>query len=803
MLPCLQPRLGKVGGPVRCLGKALPARRLLAPGLRSGQHARNLVAVREAAATDLVETKAKEPQNGKVATDVDSTVVASTDLSNGTILYDARAAEVSASAQEAAASANGADNAAHASSSNGNGSAAAVSSALPAPPPVVPSSMPKPAAVTASSVSTDEVAPQSTASLDRAMDPTAAGQIETVAATASSEVKKPTTAAGTPYSNPGGRWSQFKTYSTFQRTFEIWSFAFQFAWRYVLLNQKFTYGKEGMTKEAVSARKKELAIWLREGLVRLGPTFIKIGQQFSTRVDVLSPEFVKELEKLQDNVPPFDREAARGILEASLGRPVEEVFEEFEMEPIAAASLGQVHLARLRGGQRVVVKVQRPGLKDLFDIDLKNIRALAVWLQKIDPKTDGAARDWVAIYDECSRILYQEIDYRLEGKNADRFRENFANVDWVKVPKVYWEYSGQEVLVLEYVPGTKINDGPAIDRLGLDRKRLARLSVESYLQQILRHGFFHADPHPGNVAVDPENGGRLIYYDFGMMGSLAPEVKSGLLELFYGVYNRDPDRCLEALTIMGVYLPTGDKTAVRRTAEFFLKGFQDRLDSQRAEREAKGDEYNKSYKPQRSKDEAKERRRQILSSIGEDLLLAANDQPFRFPATFTFVVRSFTVLDGIGKSLDPRFDISEIAAPYARELLLEGSPVGAKLQREFQKGLANQNRALKNLFVGPNKIDDIAVTMQRLERGDLKLRVRALEAERALTRVQAWQRVIAAALAASTLVNIGTVLSVSALTAGATASFAGAALFGLMLLKNYLKVVQLEKKELQLSGQAA
>ncbi|GIM03175.1 hypothetical protein Vretimale_7990, partial [Volvox reticuliferus] len=806
MLPCVQLRPGKFGGPIRHLRSALPVRCLVRPRVLNGQHARNLVAVREAAATELVEANATDSQNGKIV-EVDSTVVSPANLSNGTILYDARAGEASAVSETVGVDSNGNGfgngNGLHAigngssttSGSNGNGAAAA--NAFPMPPPAVQS---KPVAA---GPSASELPSMSTVSLDNAMDPQAGGQIETVAATSTQDVRKPTTAAGTPYSNPGGRWSQFKTYSVFQRTFEIWSFAFQFAFRYVLLNQKFTYGKEGMTKEAVSARKKELAIWLREGLVRLGPTFIKIGQQFSTRVDVLSPEFVKELEKLQDNVPPFDREAALSILEASLGSRVDEVFEEFDMEPIAAASLGQVHLARLRGGQRVVVKVQRPGLKDLFDIDLKNIRALAVWLQKVDPKTDGAARDWVAIYDECSRILYQEIDYRLEGKNADRFRENFTDVDWVKVPKVYWEYSGQEVLVLEYVPGTKINDGAAIDKLGLDRKRLARLSVESYLQQILRHGFFHADPHPGNVAVDSANGGRLIYYDFGMMGSLAPEVKSGLLELFYGVYNRDPDRCLEALTTMGVYLPTGDKTAVRRTAEFFLKGFQDRLEAQRAEREAKGDDYSRSFKPQRTKDEAKERRRQILASIGEDLLLAANDQPFRFPATFTFVVRSFTVLDGIGKSLDPRFDISEIAAPYARELLLEGNPVTSKLEREFKKGLANQNRAIKNLFVGPNKIEDIAATMQRLERGDLKLRVRALEAERALTRVQAWQRVIVAALAASTLVNIGTVLSVSALTAGATASFAGAAMFGLMLLKNYFKVVQLEKKELQLSGQAA
>ncbi|GAX86383.1 hypothetical protein CEUSTIGMA_g13795.t1 [Chlamydomonas eustigma] len=292
-----------------------------------------------------------------------------------------------------------------------------------------------------------------TKSMDLAVEPAAASHVQTVAATSTSasapanqnevvagslsaasqnadiarqaaeakaaaELRATRSASGTPYKNPGGKWAQIKGYSTFQRTLEIWGFAIQFAVKYILLGQKWTYGKKGMEKEAVSARKKELAVWLREGLVRLGPTFIKIGQQFSTRVDVLAPEFVKELEMLQDNVPPFDSETAKDILKANLGRPVEEVFEEFQSEPIAAASLGQVHLAKVNG-QKVVVKIQRPGLKALFDIDLKNVRALAVWLQKVDPKTDGAARDWVAIYDECSRILYQEIDYRLEGKNAD------------------------------------------------------------------------------------------------------------------------------------------------------------------------------------------------------------------------------------------------------------------------------------------------------------------------------------------------------------------------------------------------
>ena len=548
------------------------------------------------------------------------------------------------------------------------------------------------------------------------------------AAAGSSSSSSSSTSSPTPYKEPGGRWGRFKSYSTFQRTWEIWTFAATFFFKLWLVNQKFSYKKNagGMTEEAVSAKKGALAAWLREGLVRLGPTFIKIGQQFSTRVDVLSPEFIKELEKLQDNVPSFSSDKAVAIIENGLGKKIDEVFEEFDREPIAAASLGQVHVAKLNG-ERVVVKVQRPGLKDLFDIDLKNVRVLAEWLQKVDPKSDGAARDWVAIYDECSRILYQEIDYTLEGKNADRFRTNFESTPWIKVPKVLWEYTTPEVLTLEYVPGVKINRAAELDRMGVDRKLLARRTVEAYLQQLLTYGFFHADPHPGNIAVDAEEGGRLIYYDFGMMGSIPNDVRSGLLELFYGVYKRNVDGCLDALVKMGVLVPGGDRTAVRRTGEFFLQSFEDRLKEQKEQRKV-DPSIDDSFKPQRSKDEAKQRRKQILASIGEDLLVASADKPFRFPATFTFVVRSFTVLDGIGKALDPRFDISEISAPYARELLLEGSPQYAKLQEEWGKRIDLQNRAFVNLFKGPNMIEDVFEVIKQLERGDLKLRVRALEA---------------------------------------------------------------------------
>ncbi|GFY94166.1 ABC2 homolog 13 [Actinidia rufa] len=506
---------------------------------------------------------------------------------------------------------------------------------------------------------------------------------------------------------PGGRWNRFRTYSTIQRTLEIWGSVLTFIFKAWLNNQKFSY-QGGMTEEKKVQRRKDLAKWLKETILRLGPTFIKIGQQFSTRVDILAQEYVDQLSELQDQVPPFPSDTAISIVEEELGAPVNDIFERFDYEPIAAASLGQVHRAKLKG-KEVVIKVQRPGLKDLFDIDLKNLRVIAEYLQKVDPKSDGAKRDWVAIYDECANVLYQEIDYTKEAANAELFADNFRNMDYVKVPTIFWEYTTPQVLTMEYVPGIKINRTQALDQLGVDRQRLSRYAVESYLEQILSHGFFHADPHPGNIAVDDFNGGRLIFYDFGMMGSISPNIREGLLEVFYGVYEKDPEKVLQAMVQMGVLVPTGDMTAVRRTAMFFLNSFEERLVAQRKEREMAKQKLG--FKKPLSKEERIEKKKQRLAAI---------------------------VLDGIGKGLDPRFDITEIAKPYALELL-RFREAGIE---DFRKRWDRQSRAFYNLFRQAERVEKLAEVIQRLEQGDLKLRVRALESERAFQRVAAVQKTI-------------------------------------------------------------
>ncbi|KAI3851749.1 hypothetical protein MKX03_018122 [Papaver bracteatum] len=600
---------------------------------------------------------------------------------------------------------------------------------------------------------------------------------------------------------PGGRWNKFKTYSTIQRSLEIWGFVISFLFKAWFNNQKFAY-RGGMTEAKKVLRRKTLAKWLKESILRLGPTFIKIGQQFSTRVDILAQEYVDQLSELQDQVPPFPSKTAVSIIEEELGGPVNDIFDRFDFEPIAAASLGQVHRARLKN-EEVVIKVQRPGLKDLFDIDLKNLRVIAEYLQKIDPKSDGAKRDWVAIYDECANVLYQEIDYTQEATNAELFASNFKDMDYVKVPSIYWKYTTPQVLTMEYVPGIKINRIKALDQLGVDRKKLGRYAVESYLEQILSHGFFHADPHPGNIAVDDVNGGRLIFYDFGMMGSISPNIREGLLEAFYGVYEKDPDRVLQSMVQMGVLVPTGDLTAVRRTAQFFLNTFEERLAAQRKEKEElAAAEAVIGFKQPLSKEEKIAKKKQRLAAIGEDLLSIAADQPFRFPATFTFVVRAFSVLDGIGKGLDPRFDITEIAKPYALELLRFREAGVEVVIKDFKKRWERQNQAIYNLFRQADRVEKLAAVIQRLEQGDLKLRVRALESERSFLRVAAMQKTIGSAVAAGSLVNLATILYFNSVRMPAVATYMFTAFFSIQVLFGLLKVKKLDQQERLITGTA-
>lgn len=500
------------------------------------------------------------------------------------------------------------------------------------------------------------------------------------------------------------RWAR-ENYTRWGRLIDIWRFVLTWLFYLWLDQQAWSYGGQP-TAERKAKRRRARAIWIRETLLHLGPTFIKVGQFFSTRADLFPSEYVEELSKLQDRVPAFGYEQVAAIVQQELGKPIEQIYSYFDPTPLAAASLGQVHRAKLKTGEEVVVKVQRPGLTRLFTIDLEICRGIAEFFQ-YHTRWGGPGRDWIGIYEECRRTLWEEVDYLNEGRNADTFRRNFRDMPQIAVPKVYWRYTSPRLLTLEYLPGIKISDYEALSAAGLDRKLLARLGAEAYLRQLLKDGFFHADPHPGNIAVKPD--GTLIFYDFGMMGRIRPGIKEKLVAMLAAVVAKNADLVVASLVELGVLVPTADLAPVRRSVQYMLDHFMDKPFSN-------------------SSDEIS------VMAISEDLYELAYDQPFRFPATFTFVMRALTTLEGLGKSLDPEFNFLEVAKPFAEELMNGSKPETETLLAQVSRQAAEFTSSSLSL---PRRLE---ATLSKLEQGELRLRVRSSEAERLLRKLNSTGR---------------------------------------------------------------
>ena len=521
------------------------------------------------------------------------------------------------------------------------------------------------------------------------------------------------------YNDKAYRWNR-QNYSRHRRFLDIWTFVWLLLGSLWLNSKPWSY-RGGMTPEKQSTRRLAQAIWIRETFLDLGPTFIKVGQFFSTRADIFPSEYVEELSKLQDRVPAFSYEQAEAIIQEDLGKTVSKLYRTFDPVPLAAASLGQVHRAQLHSGEEVVVKVQRPGLRQLFTIDLGILKGITRYFQN-HPEW-GRGRDWLGIYEECCRILWQEIDYLNEGRNADTFRRNFRQETWVQVPRVFWRYASSRVLTLEYLPGIKISHYEALEAAGLERKMLAQLGAKAYLMQILNSGFFHADPHPGNLAVSPS--GELIFYDFGMMGQIQAITREKLLEMFFGIAQKDGDKVMVSLIELGVLAEAEDMGPVRRSIQYMLDNFMDRPFEN-----------------------------QSVTEISEDLYEIAYGQPFRFPATFTFVMRAFSTLEGVGKGLDPDFNFMEVARPFATQIMTNGNPSpGNDLFSELSRQAAQMSNTAFGL---PQRLEQ---TLDKLEQGDIRVRVRSLETERLLRRLSS--------------VNMGTnyTLLIAAFTLSATILF--------------------------------
>ncbi|MUV56703.1 Predicted unusual protein kinase regulating ubiquinone biosynthesis, AarF/ABC1/UbiB family [Halogeometricum rufum] len=437
-------------------------------------------------------------------------------------------------------------------------------------------------------------------------------------------------------------------------------------------------GRRTVTTEMQAER----AQILLDSLLTLGPTFIKLGQLLSTRPDILPPQYIEVLSSLQDDVPPAPWSDAKQVLEEELG-PIDEAFASFDDDPISGASLGQVYTARY-DGEDVAVKVRRPGIESLVEADLRVVRwSLPILMRFIG---QGRAFSLENLADEFAKTIRQEMDYGRERRILEQIRSNFEGDRTIRIPDPVEERSGPRVLTMEYLPGTKINDVAAIDEMGVDRTELATRLQRIYLQMIIDDGVFHADPHPGNLAVDEE--GRIIFYDFGMSGRVDPFIQDKIVDFYVAVANQNIDGILDALVEMGTLSPEADRQVMGDVMELAIA-------------DARGEDIEQ-YRVQ-----------QIIEQVESTIY----EFPLRLPRNLALVLRVATVVEGVCVTLDPEFDFISVATDYLRE---EGYYEETAKELVADAGRQMQ-RTTEALFTVPPKLDRV---LDRVERENLTVNVR-------------------------------------------------------------------------------
>lgn len=535
------------------------------------------------------------------------------------------------------------------------------------------------------------------------------------------------------------RWQRTKS-SLFARQVEIFAATAKLLW---------FLGLDRLRGNLDAAHRQRRAKWLVHTLLDLGPTFIKIGQALSTRGDLLPLEYIRALAQLQDKVPEFSSEEAIAIIETELNSSIHTLYRDFDRFPIAAASLGQVHKARLHSGEEVVVKVQRPGLEKLFNLDFQVLYQLVMFCERFFHWT--RKYDLESIYQEFRTLIYQEIDYVNEGQNADRFRHNFEESSNILVPKVYWRYSTGKVLTLEYLPGIKINDRETLEATGIDVRELNTLGIGCYLQQLLIDGFFHTDPHPGNMAVTPQ--GQIIFYDFGMMSEINSLNKSEMTRSFFAVLRKDTDEVLETLVAMGLVENNSDMTPVRNLIQFALDRFRDRPVEFQEFRELK-----------------------------MELYAMFEQQPFRLPAQMTFVLKALGTLDGIARTLDNQYSIITCAKPFVKKLVVDNQRERGQIFGE----LARQAKGfIQERIDRPSRAELMLRDLERrLERGEFQIRTISPESERQMQRIQQILKVLIYACVTGFSVLSGAVFLAGTYRIAAFVAFGLSGLSGLFFLRS-------------------
>jgi predicted unusual protein kinase regulating ubiquinone biosynthesis (AarF/ABC1/UbiB family) len=408
------------------------------------------------------------------------------------------------------------------------------------------------------------------------------------------------------------------------------------------------------------------AVQLRELLTKLGPAYIKIGQALSTRPDLVPPIYLEELTRLQDQLPAFPNEIAYQFIQEELGATPSEIYAEFSSQPIAAASLGQVYKGRLKTGEEVAIKVQRPDLRERITIDLYILRKLAAWVQR---NVKRVRSDLVGILDELGDRIFEEMDYIHEGENAERFFELYGHMKDIYVPKIYWEYTNRRVLTMEWINGIKLTQPEKIAALGINARYLIEVGVQCSLRQLLEHGFFHADPHPGNLLATMD--GKLAYLDFGMMSEVKPAQRYGLIEAIVHVVNREFDSLAKDYVKLEFLTPETDLTPI---VPAFAKVFANAQGASVADLNIK--------------------------SITDDLSALMYEYPFRVPPYYALIIRSLVTLEGIAIYIDPDFKVLSEAYPYVAKRLLTdpANELRTSLQELlFKDGKFRWNR-LENLL---------------------------------------------------------------------------------------------------------
>ena len=444
----------------------------------------------------------------------------------------------------------------------------------------------------------------------------------------------------------------------------------------------------------------QVLVAFRVTAIKLGVLMIKLGQFLSSRADLLPEQALAALSSLQDEVPPAPFSHVVSVLETELGKPVEQVFSVLERKCTAAASLGQVHKAILAStGEEVAVKVQRPNIDQLVSMDLSTLK-FVIWVINRFVDTSEFI-DLMAVYREFKRTVYEEIDYVTETANAKRFKEMFKDDPSIYIPGVYEDYTTRRVLVLEWIDGIKINDYAAIEAAGVSRLEVAKRTVRAYFYQFFNEGFFHADPHPGNIFVLPEGkadkkvtvseGPVIAFVDFGMVGSLTKNMKKSLKELFLSFVSRDSRALVRALGKLGFIGEGANMAAMERGVSLMMEQY-----------------YGMTLGEARDMD---------IPEVAQDVENMLYGQPFQIPAQFAFTGRAIGVLVGVTTGLSPDFNFVEIATPYARKFLgLDAEGAGETLQDIFNQVLET-GRILLTL---PRSLEQV---ITKLETGQIEVKM--------------------------------------------------------------------------------